>query len=186
MVNEIELKHSKLINKAKEIMNTIDDYEHDINHIEDVVLYTYELLSKVKIDVNKEACIIGAYWHDVGRIRCSDGHEKVSAEMLKEEMEKQGYDNSFTNKCCTAIEKHKWNMTPENNEGWIIKDADKLAWIGERRWKICLENNRQLDAIISLLPKLRTEILHFDESKKIYDRDIVKLVDILYNIINRK
>ena len=184
MINDIELKHSELINIAKEYMSTITDYEHDINHMNDVVSYTYELLENVKIDVDKEVCIIGAYWHDVGRTKCADGHEKISADMLKVEMKKQGYQLDFIDKCCIAIENHKWNMIPENNEGWLIKDADKLAWLGKNRWKVCLNNKQQLDSIINLLPKLRSEILHFEESKNIYDRDIVNLVNILYKYIN--
>ena len=185
MNENIEVKYSKLINKAKQYMSTIADYEHDINHMEDVVRYTYELLDKVDIEVNNEICIIGAYWHDVGRIKCTDGHEKVSAEMLKKEMEKQGYDYDFINKCYIAIKNHKWNMIPENNEGLIIKDADKLAWIGKGRWETSLKNNQQLDSIVNLLPKLRNEILYFEESKKIYDRDIVTLVKIIYSYKNQ-
>ena len=179
--NYIELKYEKLINKAKEYMSQITDYEHDINHMQDVVNYTYELLDKIKINVDKEVCIISAYWHDVGRINCADGHEKVSAEMLKEEMEKEKYDSKFIDKCYLAIENHKWNMTPTTNEGLVVKDADKLAWIGKGRWGICLKNNQKLDSIITLLPKLRNEILKFEESKNIYDRDIIKLVDLLYS-----
>ena len=181
MINDIELKYEKLINKAKEYMNQITDYEHDINHMKDVVNYTYELLGKEKISVNNDVCIIAAYWHDVGRIKCTEGHEKVSAEMLKEEMEKEKYDHSFIEECYLAIESHKWNMFPKTNEGLVVKDADKLAWIGKERWKTCLKNNQQLDSIINLLPKLRNEILKFEESKNIYDRDIVKLVDLLYS-----
>ena len=98
-MREIELKYNKLINIAKEYMNQISDCEYDINHMNDVVEYTYELIDKVNIDIDKEVCVIGAYWHDVGRIRGNDGHEKLSAEMLKEEMEKQGYDKEFIDKC---------------------------------------------------------------------------------------
>ena len=181
MSNSIELKHIKLIKKAKDYMKKITDYEHDINHVYDVVDYTYELLEKVKIDLNKDVCIICAYWHDVGRIKGESGHEKLSAEMLKEEMLKQGYDNQFINECYIAIENHKWNMIPKNNEGLIIKDADKLAWLGARRWKSCLDNHQNLDSIIRLLPKLKSDILYFEESKKIYDRDIVNLIRILYD-----
>ena len=185
MIDYIEINHSKLIDKAKKYMNQITDYEHDINHMQDVVNYTYELLNKIKLDIDEEVCIIAAYWHDVGRIKCEDGHEKVSAEMLKEEMKKQGYDNNFINKCFIAIENHKWNMTPKSKEGLIVKDADKLAWLGKERWKTCLENKQNLDSIINLLPKLRTEILYFEESKNIYDRDIVKLINNLYNEIRK-
>lgn len=180
MTREIESKYEKLINKAKDYMSKITDYEHNINHMEDVVDYTYELLDKLKIDVNKEVCIISAYWHDVGRKYGKPGHEKASAEMLKAEMENQEFEKSLIEKCYIAIENHTWNMTPKSTEGLVVQDADKLAWIGKRRWKACLENNQKLDEIMNLLPRLRTEILHFEESKNIYDRDIVELVKILY------
>lgn len=181
MIKEIELKHKTLINKAMEYMNQIIDYEHNINHMWDVVGYTYELLDLVKVDIDKEVCVIAAYWHDVGRIKCDEGHEKISADMLKNEMEKLNYDQSFIKACYIAVEKHKWNMQPKSYEGLLLKDADKLAWLGEGRWKSCLENNKQLDSIINLLPKLKTDILYFEESKKIYDRDIIKLLTLIYN-----
>ena len=179
--SDIEIKYEKLINKAKTYMKRTKDYEHDINHIYDVVNYTKQLLNSVSLDVNKEVCIISAYWHDVGRIQQNEGHEKISAQMLKDEMIENGYNNQFINECYLAIENHKWNMFPKTNEGLIIKDADKLAWIGIERWKSCLKNNQKLDEIIKLLPKLKKDILYFKESKDIYDRDIVRLVEFLYN-----
>ena len=179
--DSIEIKHNTLIFKATEYMSTIKDYEHDISHMYDVVNYIKELLNSIILDVDAEVCIISAYWHDVGRIKINEGHEKLSAEMLKEEMIKYGYNNQFINKCCLAIENHKWNMKPTTTEGLLVKDADKLAWIGIGRWKSCLKNNQNLDSIIRLLPKLRNEILYFNESKELYDRDIVKLVELLYN-----
>lgn len=178
--SEIENKYDKLIQRAEEYMSTIKDYEHDINHMCDVVNYTKELLNSITLDVDEEVCIISAYWHDVGRIEINEGHEKLSAQMLKEEMIKVGYDYQLVNKCCLAIENHKWNMQPTTPEGLIVKDADKLAWIGIGRWKSCLKNNQNLNSIIRLLPKLRNEILYFNESKELYDRDIVKLVELLY------
>ena len=36
-----------------------------------------------------------------------------------------------------AIENHKWDMIPKTNEGLVVKDADKLAWIGKGRWETC-------------------------------------------------
>ena len=184
--SEIENKYKDLIHKAKEYMQDTADHEHDINHMYDVVNYTKELLNLITLDVNKEVCIISAYWHDVGRIKVNESHEKLSAQMLKEEMMKSGYDNKLVNKCCLAIENHKWNMSPTTKEGLIVKDADKLAWIGIGRWKSCLENHQNLNSVIQLLPKLKNEILYFNESKVLYDRDIVKLVELLYNINLRK
>ncbi len=179
--NNIEEKHKKLISIAKDYMISIKDFEHNINHMNDVVCYTKELLSCINETVDVDACIISAYWHDVGRIKTVEGHEKISAEMLKEEMKRLNYDDELIDKCYMAIENHKWNMSPKTIEGLIIKDADKLAWLGLGRWKECINHNQKLDSIIELLPKLRNEILYFEESKKIYDRDIIKLVELLYN-----
>ena len=180
---QIENKHKNIIDIAKSYMIKIKDNEHDINHMNDVVKYTKELLSKVDDDLDKEVCVIAAYWHDVGRIKINVGHEKISAEMLKEYLEKNSYNSEFILKCYKAIENHKWNMTPQTKEGLIVKDADKLAWIGSGRWNSCLKNKQRLDSIIELLPRLRSEILYFNESKKIYDRDIVNLIKVLYKNI---
>ena len=182
--NDIEVRYEKIINKAKEYMSTITDHEHDINHMYDVVNYTKQLLNSIMLDVNKEVCIISAYWHDVGRTIQNEGHEKISAQMLKEEMTKIGYDSGFINECYLAIENHKWNMQPTTIEGLIVKDADKLAWLGIGRWKSCLNNNQSLNEIIKLLPRLRNEFLYFKESKNIYDREIIKLVELLYKNLN--
>lgn len=184
MIEEIENRHKDVINIAKKYMISIKDNEHNMNHMLDVVNYTKELLEKINIkDIDKEVCIISAYWHDVGRINLTNGHEKLSAEMLSKELAIHGYDKTFITKCYKAIEQHKWNMTPETIEGLIIKDADKLAWLGTKRWQSCLDSGQNLDSIIELLPKLKDDILYFNESKKIYERDIVKLVNMLYKRI---
>ena len=180
---EIEKKHEGLIDIAKKYMSTIEDCEHDMNHMYDVVEYVKSILENLNENIDVEVCIIGAYWHDVGRINGKEGHEKTSAEMLKNEMIKRHYEKDFIDKCVSAIEFHKWNMNPKTIEGLVLQDADKIAWIGTRRWKNCLENNQRLDSIMRLLEKLRNEILHFDYSKSLYDQEIIKLVNILYQKI---
>lgn len=179
--DKVEQKHQTLILIAKKYMKSIIDFEHNISHMNDVVQYTKELLSNINEKIDIDVCIISAYWHDVGRIKISTGHEKLSANMLKKEMEKLNYNDELIKKCYMAIENHKWNMHPQTIEGLLLKDADKLAWLGIERWKDCLSNNQKLDSIIKLLPKLRNEILYFEESKKIYDRDIIELIKLLYN-----
>ena len=182
-MEEIENKYKDIIDIAKKYMSSIKDNEHNINHMIDVVNYTKELLELINENIDREVCIISAYWHDVGRIKLTNGHEKLSAEMLRDELERRGYEENFIMKCYKAIENHKWNMTPETIEGLIVKDADKLAWLGNGRWESCLNSGQDLDALIELLPKLKDNILYFNESKKIYDRDIVNLVNILYKRI---
>lgn len=181
---EIESKYEKLIKIAKDYMSTItEDKEHDISHMNDVVNYTKKILENIEDDVEPEICIIAAYWHDVGRTKISEGHEELSAKMLKEQMQKMGYDEELIDKCYKAIKFHKWDMKPVTTEGLVIKDADKVAWIGQGRWKSCLESHQRLDSIVELLPKLKNEIFYFDYSKKLYDEEIIKLVKLLYGKI---
>ena len=45
--DEIESKHKDLIDVSKEYMININDFEHDINHINDVLFYTKKLISKL-------------------------------------------------------------------------------------------------------------------------------------------
>lgn len=178
---DIENRHKELINKAKAYMIAIKDKEHDINHVYDVVEFTKKLLSKVKLEIDCEVCIISAYWHDVGRIKSEENHEKESAEMLKDTMKLMNYDENLIFKCYKAIEFHKWSMSPTTTEGLIIKDADKLAWLGKKRWQNCINNKQRLDSIVELLPKLRNQILYFQESKELYDVEIINILKVLYD-----
>ena len=176
----IEKKHNELINIAKKYMSSMDDYEHNLSHTLDVVLYVKELVKLLNTDLDVDACLIGAYWHDVGRTVIDKGHEQVSADMLKECMQKLNYDEKFIDKCYKAIVNHKHNMIPETNEGFVVKDADKIAFIGPGRWNECLTHHQSLDSIIDNLHLVRNEYLHFNESKELFDREIVKLFTYIY------
>ena len=180
--NEIENKFSKLIKKAIEIMDKVPDPKHSVSHMRSVVKYTKEILS-VELGADIEVCILSAYWHDVGRIKGEKGHALLSAEMLKEELIKENYDKNFIDKCYLAIYKHGWKEQPETVEGKIIKDADKIDFVGISRWKNCIENNCRFYKILDLLPTLRKDIFEFEISKEIFDREIGILVRYLHDLI---
>ena len=57
----IEKKYKHLIDKAINILNSIKDYEHNLNHTLDVVEYTKELLDRLDLDIDREVCIISDY-----------------------------------------------------------------------------------------------------------------------------
>lgn len=180
--DEIENKYSKLIKKAIEIMDKVPDPKHSISHMESVVKYTKEILS-VELGADIEVCILSAYWHDVGRFKGEKGHALLSAEMLKQELIKENYNKGFIEKCYLAIYKHGWEEQPETVEGKIIKDADKIDFVGISRWKSCIENNCKLYEILDLLPTLRKNIFEFEISKEIFDREIGILVRYLHELI---
>ena len=170
---EIYDKNKKLIDIAIEKIKVCEnDPLHFIGHTIDVVNYVKELLEE--IPANKEICIIAAYWHDVGRSVTNKGHEEESGKILKDEMAKLGYSNEIIEQCYLAVVNHKRKCIPPTIEGKIVRDADKIAYIGKHRWKRCIEEEPEaLDEIIEVyLPILREEILKLEYSKELFDRDM--------------
>lgn len=180
--NGILEKHKILIDKAIQIMETVEDVRHSLSHVESVVKYTMEILEHEE-NANKEICIISAYWHDVGRSIQAKGHDLISADMLKEEMEKLQYDRDFIEQCYLAVYKHSWKEMPGTLEGIIIRDADKIDFVGIERWKKSIEMKKRFGQILENLPILRNDILQLEISQKIYDREIVQLVKYLHEVI---
>lgn len=169
---EIYTKNKKLIDIAIEKIKVCEnDPLHFIGHTIDVVNYVKELLEKVP--ANKEVCIISAYWHDVGRSVCDKGHEEESGRILKEEMTKLGYSNEMIEQCYLAVVNHRRKCDPPTIEGKIIRDADKIAYIGKKRWQRCItEDPSAIDEIVEIyLPILKDEILKLEYSKELFDRD---------------
>lgn len=170
---EIYNKNKRLIDVAIEKTKLCEnDPLHFIGHTIDVVNYVKELLEE--ITANKEICIIAAYWHDVGRSVKDIGHEEESGKILKEEMKRLGYNNEMINACYYAVVNHKRSSNPETIEGKIVRDADKIAYIGKNRWERCIkENPESLKEIIDIyLPILRNDLLRLECSKKLFDRDM--------------
>ncbi len=179
---KIEKENKRLIEKAIEFMKQVLDPKHALSHMESVVEYTKEILSKME-EADKEVCLISAYWHDVGRMIQEKGHAKISADMLQEEMRNLGYDEQFIQKCYLAIYKHSWKEEPETLEGLIIRDADKIDFVGIGRWKQCIQTNCRFRKILQLLPTVRKDILKLECSKEIFDREIGNLVVYLHDEI---
>ena len=165
--NYIEEKYQILIQKAINYMKNVTDPKHSLSHMYAVVNYPKEIL--LKIEADKEVCIIAAYWHDVGRSIQEKGHAELSAEMLKNEMQNSGYNNKFIEKCYNAVYKHGWNEEPKTLEGIIIRDADKIDFIEIGRWNQCIEDNCKFTKILDLLPTMRKELLKLECSKEIFD-----------------
>ncbi len=183
---EIERKYESLINIAIEKMKCLNDPKHDLTHVLDVVEYTKEIL-ETEHRANKEVCIIAAYWHDVGRIQQNKGHGLISANELKAEMEKQNYPIEFIEECYKAIYKHEWKEEPETLEGIVIRDADKIDFVGINRWKECIKKDCKFHKMLELLPTTRKDILKLEVSKEIFDREIGKLAVFLHDqIFNNK
>ncbi len=180
--DEIENKYSNLIQKATQIMDSIPDPKYSVVHMKSIVNFTKEIL-QTETSADAEACILAAYWHDVGRINGEKGHATLSAEMLKQELTNEGYGTEFIEKCYLAIYKHASCKHPETIEGIIIRDADKIDYVSLARWKNCIENDCRFNKVLDRLPNLRSNVFELEISKQIFDREVANLVRYLHDII---
>ncbi|MCL2383835.1 MAG: hypothetical protein FWC79_06955 [Oscillospiraceae bacterium] len=64
---EIEQKYKNLIDMSKDIMFEVEDARHTTAHITDVVENTIKIIGLLpdNTELDVEACILSAYWHDV-------------------------------------------------------------------------------------------------------------------------
>ncbi len=175
-------KFKESIEEAKNYISKIDDVAHGIYHIKQVVDNSL-LISMQFPEVDPKLIEVAAWWHDVGRLY-NDAHEEISAKMAYESLLKLDVPNEICQKVHDAIIFHKYSMNPKTIEGEIIRDADKLEFIGIPKWKICIEKKEYywLEDIARLLPKLRDEFLHLEVSKKIYDKQIVEFIDFIKTV----
>jgi len=156
------------IKEAQRLLAATNDKAHDIHHAFRVAQNALLIGKKVGY-TNLDLLEVCGWWHDVGRLKQDEGHEKVSAELLFTVLKEHGLNRSICESAYLAVVYHKWNMKPQTLEGDIIRDADKLDFISLERWQSCLENNqlkhlRDIKALLDQLP----EILTLKESKMIY------------------
>jgi HD superfamily phosphodiesterase len=151
--------YEPLVSKARTSLRGSHDKAHDINHAKRVVENARLLSIKLKY-ADLDLIKLCAWWHDIGRLSKDDGHELISANLLKNELINNKYSSTITNNAFVAIRYHKWTMTPVTFEGNILRDADKLDFISPERWKSCLQSNqlKHLIAIKELLHQLRNAL----------------------------
>ena len=146
------------------------DHAHDISHAERVARNVALIGRKLGY---KDISFLSlcAWWHDAGRTIDDSCHEKISAELLKNDLLRRGSSVAVVKKAYAAVRHHRWSMRPCTLEGKMIYDADKLDFISIERWKKCLKAKQNIHPkeIAKLLPRLE-KLFHFDESRAIYRR----------------
>ncbi len=120
---------------------------------------------------------IAVWWHDVGRIQESEGHEKVSARMARQALTDAGAPEAVSRTVYHAILRHNWRMQPYTLEGQVVRDADKLDWVRGERWTQMISDGEAQKArgFAESLAKIRTEILHLAVSRTVFDQLLQEL-----------
>ncbi len=105
----------------------IENFYHDVNHTKEVVRSAIEIGIGEKLSEDElEMVQIAAWFHDVGYIEKTAGHEKVSVEYAKEFLTKLQYPSNNIEIIIEAILATKIPQKPKNKFDKILSDADLI------------------------------------------------------------
>lgn len=103
----------------------IENFYHNVNHTEEVVKSAIEIGIGEKLsEYELEMVLIAAWFHDVGYIEKTDGHEKVSVEYAKKFLTKLHYPSNKIKIIVGAILATKIPQKPKNKFEKTLCDAD--------------------------------------------------------------
>lgn len=122
-----------ILNKAKVyVENLFKDklssvyFYHNFIHTTSAVNKAEEIIKYSDIsEADREKVILAIWFHDVGFTDCNaEGHEKRSAEIMKEFLHKENYPQEYINDVYQLILSTEKCYQPKNLSEKIIKDAD--------------------------------------------------------------
>lgn len=112
---------------------------HGINHIEDVIRRSFDLIVQNELNVNYNMVYVIAAYHDIAHHIDRKNHEKVSAEiMIKDEKLKEFFSAAELQVIKEAIEDHRASNEnePRSVYGKIVSSADRNNTVEQ-----CLERS---------------------------------------------
>ncbi|MFA5804694.1 MAG: HD domain-containing protein [Melioribacteraceae bacterium] len=103
----------------------VENFYHDVNHTKEVVQSIIEIGIGEKLSENElEMIQIAAWFHDVGYIKKTEGHEKVSIEYARKFLTELQYPSNKIKIIIEAILATKVPQKPKNKFEKILCDAD--------------------------------------------------------------
>lgn len=131
------IAHLKTLYKSK----YFPDAGHDLSHSERDVEFARDIAEHLGYE-DLDLIELIAWWHDAGRaMGVDEGHEHLSAKLVREDLEGRGVDAETIQKIYDAIYYHNHNPAVETPtiEAKIFKDADKIEVHTAARLKRCAE-----------------------------------------------
>ena len=101
---------------------------HGWEHIQDVIMRSFELIKKFDLEVNPDLVYTIAAYHDIGYRQDPDNHEQVSSEIfMQDEMMKEFFNDEERTIIAEAIVDHRASLEYEARSiyGKIVSSADR-------------------------------------------------------------
>ena len=107
---------------------------HDYSHVLEVARYSIAIAERIPEQVNPFTLIVGALFHDIGRVDATTGnlHGLIGGGIAEEFLKTSGVDQESIQKICRIVVRHTETsmLPPETIEEKIVYDADDLDRLG--------------------------------------------------------
>jgi len=127
-MNDINPKLKYYIEKKLLPQYSKNEEGHGINHINDVIKRSFDLIVQNDLKLNCDMVYVIAAYHDIGHHIDAKNHEKVSAEIMSKDLKlKEFFDNTQLQTIKEAIEDHRASAKcePRSIYGKLISSADR-------------------------------------------------------------
>ncbi|GAB4294647.1 MAG: hypothetical protein Kow0098_16340 [Ignavibacteriaceae bacterium] len=126
--------NTKLIKEAEDFVinefgknSPAENIYHNYTHTAEVVESAKKIGEFYNIpDEDMEVLILAAWFHDLGYVQTSNGHEKISAEYARDFLQRNNYPEEKLKRVVGCIKATKLPQSPENLLEEIVCDADLL------------------------------------------------------------
>jgi hypothetical protein len=161
--------YAESIAQAQALLAGSIDRSHDASHAYRVA-YNVGQICQLAGYTDVELLVVCAWWHDVGRTYTGPNHEELSARMLWADLNARDVSEEVCRVAYEAVRFHRYDMQPRSLAGQIIKDADKLDFLDQGRWRQGLQAGEweSINTKVRLLPQLRN-LLELPASRRLYD-----------------
>lgn len=113
-------------NLLKERLDSKFSY-HNLEHTKNVVAGIETLCKAENLDTKTSTILhLAAWFHDVGYVECTKGHEEKSVAIAREFLQNKQIANDISDKVAELIMATQFDYTPINQLEYIIKDADNM------------------------------------------------------------
>lgn len=139
MNNGILSKVKEFIGKTFREKGSSESYYHNFTHTAEVAKVAAEIADAIGIDeIEKEALLIAAWFHDIGHTEICVGHEDRGIEMATEFLKENNYPSKSIEKVVSLINVTRMPRNPKNILEEIICDAD-LHHLGTNNYDVKAE-----------------------------------------------
>jgi len=170
----------------------VENFYHDVNHTQEVVQSAIEIGIGEKLSKSKMEMIqIAAWFHDVGYIEKTDGHEKVSVKYARNFLTELQYPSNKIKIITDAILATKIPQRPKNNFEKILCDADlfhfgkEIFFNRNDKYRVEFENHlghklSEHDWLVKTIDFVKNQNFHTDYAKRNFTdqkKEILRLLN---------